>query len=200
MEQVLEKLFGSVPRIRLIKLFVRNPGVGFTLAGVLKKSQCKSPSVRPELRKLEEIGLIKKRVATPKIPGTRKPKKTLIYYTNEAFPLLEELRNLIAKYSFTYRKSLLKKVHELGKVKLAVISGIFINSDRSRTDLLIVGDNLKRGRMDKFLSHLELELGKSLQYTVMDSKEFEYRKTMYDRFLRDILEFPHEKLINKIKI
>ena len=51
-----------------------------------------------------------------------------------------------------------------------------------------------------FLIRTESELGKSVQHTLMDTEEFRYRLDMYDRFLRDILEYPHEKLINKFDI
>jgi len=34
----------------------------------------------------------------------------------------------------------------------------------------------------------------------MNVQDFKYRKDMFDRFVLDILEFPHRKLINKLKI
>ena len=85
-------------------------------------------------------------------------------------------------------------------MKLAVLSGVFINSDNARTDLLIVGDDVKKRALENFLGHTESDLGRPIQYTLMDTEEFRYRMDMYDRFLRDILEYPHAKLINRLDI
>ena len=117
--------------------------------------------------------------------------------------LLPELRDLVSKASVITHGGLLRQIRGLGNVKLCVISGIFLNSngsDNSRTDLLLVGDRIKKGKLDNFLAGIESGLGKTLRYTLMDTEEFKYRLDMYDRFLRDILEYPHEKLINKLRI
>ena len=88
----------------------------------------------------------------------------------------------------------------MGKVKLAVISGVFIQSENSRTDLLIVADGIQKRKLDRFLAKTESEIGRTIHHTVMETEEFQYRMDMYDRFLRDILEYPHQKIINKFNI
>ena len=87
-------------------------------------------------------------------------------------------------------------------MKLVVLSGVFLKPDRelSRTDLLIVGDYVSEKRFQGFLKQLEAEVGCEIQYSLLSSEEFEYRHKMMDRFLRDILERPHEMLINKLKV
>lgn len=126
-------------------------------------------------------------------------KKMDYYYLNHEFEFVNELKDLVIKSSTTSKKKLLKQIRNLGNVKLAIMSGIFLDkSNTSRTDLLIVGENITRKKIVNFLSKIESEIGKSLNYTLMDTEEFKYRLNMYDRFLRDILEFPHEKLINKL--
>ena len=47
---------------------------------------------------------------------------------------------------------------------------------------------------------MEAEIGKELRYAVLNTKEFIYRLDMYDKFIRDILDYPHERLIEKIKV
>ena len=86
------------------------------------------------------------------------------------------------------------------QVKLAVLAGVFLNHENSRTDLLIVGDDITKRKLDRFLLYIESELGRSIQYTLMDMDEFKYRMGMYDRFLRDILEYPHTTIIDRIGI
>ena len=88
----------------------------------------------------------------------------------------------------------------MGGIKLAVLSGIFLNLDNSHADLLLVGDKIKQSKFDRFLKDLEAEVGREINCALMTVKEFNYRYNMYDRFVRDILDFKHEKLINKLKI
>ena len=206
-DQLLEKLFESVPKIRILRLFMQNQDYNFTFSELVKRTSISSPKVKKELQKLLNIKLIKSKIIKIRPEQTSaKPKKlvrakkTKIFYINPSFELLRELHDLIIKSSITSRTKISQRLKKLGNVKLGIISGVFINKDDARADLLIVGDNIKRGAVDNFLHQTESELGKHLQYTVMDTKEFKYRLDMYDRFLRDVLEGPHEKLINKLNI
>ena len=84
-----------------------------------------------------------------------------------------------------------------------IISGVFINKenlDPLITDLLIVGDDVDRRKLRAFLRATEAEVGKEIKFTVMDKEEFQYRLAMFDRFIRVLLESPHEKLINRLGI
>jgi hypothetical protein len=61
-------------------------------------------------------------------------------------------------------------------------------------DLLIVGDRMKRGKIEKGIRRLEAEIGAELVYAIFETKEFNYRLNMYDKLVRDILDYPHEVL------
>lgn len=215
-EQILEKLFESVPKVRLLRLFMRNAESQFSFLEILSRSQLRSLQARKELKKLLKWGVARTKIVPLKYEISRKSrsrkrlpkivvktKKTRVFYANPDFKLLPELRDLISKASVAERGKLLRRMKSLGNVKLCVMSGLFLNSngnDNSRTDLLLVGDNVKKRKLDSFLSQVESELGKAIRYTVMETDEFKYRLDMYDRFLRDILEHPHEKLINRLRI
>lgn len=121
-----------------------------------------------------------------------------VYFINKEFPLFPELRMLILKSAPANRATLAKKISTLGRIKLAVLAGVFINSDTSRADLLLVGDGIKKGRLNAFMAWLESEIGKELNFVCLTTEEFKYRMDMYDRFLRDLLEEPHERLIDKL--
>lgn len=209
MEHILEKLFESVPKARILRIFLRNPDENFTMPELVKRSGLRETQARKELAKLLKFGLLKSKFAQrvyelPPSENTLKKKRKIIkkervYFVNFGFPVITELKNLVTKSSVTSHQKLLQKIKLLGKIKLAVISGILINNDHTRTDLLIVGDHIKKTKFNSLLEILESELGKSIRYTLMDSKEFKYRMDMYDRFLRDILEYPHEKLIDRTR-
>lgn len=203
MEQILEKLFESTAKARILRLFMRNPEDRFGFEQIVSRSQVRARNCRTELKKLVRLGLVNSGTERVELPKKRRGRarfrKVLVYGANTQFMAFRELRDLIARASTAPRKKIFRELHGLGRVKLAVLSGIFINnSENARTDLLVVGDNINKRRFSAFLSNTESELGKSVRYTLMDADEFKYRRNMYDRFLRDILEYPHEKLINKL--
>ena len=186
---------------------MQNPEYNFIFSELVKRTNLNSGTVKKELKKLLNIDLIKTKIVrikpeqvSSKDKKSIRVKKIKIYYINPSFELLKELHDLIIKSSITSKTKLSQRLKKLGRIKLAIISGILINRDDSRADLLVVGDNIKKGALDSFLHQTESELGKHLQYTIMDTKEFKYRLDMYDRFLRDVLEGPHEKLINRSNI
>lgn len=213
MEQILEKLFESVPKVRILRIFIQNAEQFFTFHEIAKRSMVRIGRARKEVSKLLKIGVLKRKKATIKYEIRRKSrekgkkqsvifrtKKADVFYSNPNFKLLSELRELVTKSSVASRKKILQQIKGLGKIKLAILSGTFLHNENARTDLLIVGDAIKRGRLEHFLSQLESDLGHSINYTCMDVAEFKYRLNMYDRFLRDLLENNHEKLINKLRI
>lgn len=126
------------------------------------------------------------------------------YTLNPNFEFFTELRSLLLKSSPAEKEKMTKKVSELGRVRLALISGIFLNDPdttsqyESPADLFIVGDDIDRKRLRNFLANLEAEVGAEVKLTIMDKEEFTYRYSMFDRFVRVLLEGPHEKIINKL--
>lgn len=123
------------------------------------------------------------------------------YMLDNSFEFLYELRDLILKSSPAEKNSIVEKVNKLGRIKLAIIAGIFMNKenpDPTIADLLIVGNDIDNRRLKNFLKALEAEVGKEIKFTVMEREEFQYRLSMFDRFIRVLLESPHEKLINRL--
>ena len=213
MDTILQTLFESLAKIRLLRLFLQNSERDFTLQEIEQLTQIKRGSFFRDLHKLIKSGLVKEKLGTAREEkkddslilkkhkqGHIKPKKIIFYSVNPEFPVFSELYNLIIKSSTASRKKLLINIKRLGKIRLAVLTGIFLNDETSRLDLMIVGDDIKKRSLEKFLAITESELGKTLRYTVMDTEEFRYRMNMYDRFLRDVLEKNHEKLINKLSL
>jgi hypothetical protein len=129
-----------------------------------------------------------------------------LYALNPDFEFFKELRELILKSSPAEKDKMIKRISSLGKVKLVIIAGIFmVNKDSvdvidSEVDLFIVGDDIDRAKFHSFLKSLEAEVGKEIRFGLMDKEEFGYRFGMFDRFVRVLLESPHEKLIDRLGI
>ena len=67
-------------------------------------------------------------------------------------------------------------------------------------EALIVGDKIEQRKMVNIIKTMESELGRELRYSTFETKEFQYRFGMYDKLIRDVLDYPHQKIINKMGI
>jgi len=120
---------------------------------------------------------------------------------NTNFSFLNELRSLVLKSSPDEKRDLTERINKIGRIKFAAIAGVFMNKesqDPSLADLLIVGDDIEPRKLRGFLKSLEADIGREVKYAVMEKDEFTYRLSMFDRFIRVLLESTHEKLINKL--
>ena len=189
-KEILEQLFDSPVKVRLLKLFLRNKGLLFSLREISRRIKSDLSVCKRQVKKLESIKFINVRIKSNKKH----------YSVNPNFDFYKELKTLVLKSSPASKDRILKRLRTLGKINLAIISGIFIDSDNSRMDILIVGDNIKKKNLSSFLRDLEAEVGKEIDYVILSTEDFKYRYDMFDRFLRDVLEKPHEKLINKLKL
>jgi len=119
------------------------------------------------------------------------------YSLNPKFEFLADLKNLMLTPPPASLGRMEKRIAGLGRVKLALVSGVFLNKENV-ADILIVGDDVDRRKFKTFLKSLEAEIGTQIIYAIMDREEFNYRKAMFDRFVRLMLEGPHEVLIDRI--
>lgn len=129
------------------------------------------------------------------------------YVLNPDFEFFSELKAIMLKASSSEKEQLTRTISKLGRIKLAVISGVFLDSQNANVelnnamaDLLIVGEDISKKKLSAFLKQLEADVGSEIRFGIMDKEEFDYRYTMFDRFVRMLLEGPHEKIINRIGI
>ncbi|MCH7883385.1 hypothetical protein IIA95_03155 [Patescibacteria group bacterium] len=202
MPDILSQLFSSDALIKIMRLFLLNPEEIFDLRDVCRRTKISLKNVRRELKLLSNIEFIRSSVREEEIQlrGKHKTRKKKIegWRLNSQFSLLPHLKVLILDTTPIDRDKLLYRFNDLGsRLKLVMISGIFLDDENSRVDMLIVGDSISRSRLERILSSIEAELGKEIKYAVFSTDEFLYRVNMYDHFIRDILNAPHEKLLNK---
>jgi hypothetical protein len=182
--EILGKMLGSIGRVKIMKLFLLNKGKGFNTGEVVKRSRASANLVRKEMRLLASVNFIKKRSSA-----------SLEWFFNPAFKYGAEFEELLVRSHTLNNDHIIDNFKNIGKVKLMVVAGVFIKNSESRVDLLIVGDSLKRKRIEDGIRKLESEIGTELVYAIFDTKEFLYRISMYDKLVRDILDFPHEVLV-----
>jgi hypothetical protein len=161
-----------------MRLFLLNPAAAFSIPEVARRSRVTPAAARRELRMLSAIGFIKSR-------GKE-------WRMNPGFLYRAEVEALLINADTLDKKKLSEGLRKLGRVKLLILSGIFIKSKDSAVDLFLVGDALKRAKIEKKIKELEAEIGVELRWAIFSTKEFTYRLNMYDKLVRDVLDFPHE--------
>jgi hypothetical protein len=187
---ILGTLFDSPARVKIMRLFLLNQKAVLRPSTVSSRSNVTSAVSRRELALLSRAGFIVRR-------KERQSGKMIEGWTfNNEFEFTEALQNLLFGTEFINLDELGKRFKKAGKVKLLLLSGVFNHSPSARLDLLIVGDNLKRPVVDRIIRSLEAEIGKELAYAAFETSEFVYRASMYDKLIRDVIDFPHEKIIS----
>lgn len=185
----IEDLFSGINKLKIIKYFIRNPEGFFEKSEITRRLEIRSDVFGKEAKSLIADNFLK----------FKKRGKFICYSLNDNFYLYPELKNLINKSIPINDNELILKLQRLGKVRLALAAGVFIDRDDSRADMVIVG-KINPSKFDKFIKSMESRVGKELNFVVMTIEEFKYRHMMFDRFVHDILEAPHKKLIDKIKL
>ncbi len=204
--EILAKLFGSASRVKIIKLFLFNPMQGFSKSDVIRRAKVSASVARKEINMLEQIGMLKHCTFYPSSAtededqSKPKGKKTAGFMVNPGFEFLKQLQSLLIHINPLRHDEILKRLSSVGKLKLVIIAGVFIQNWDSRIDILIVGDRIKMGMVDQALRYLESEVGKELRYAVFETDDFKYRLNIYDKLVRDVIDYPHQKIVNKIDI
>jgi hypothetical protein len=111
---------------------------------------------------------------------------------------LVPLQNFLINVEPLKPAEIIRRLGKLGPMKLIITSGVFIQDKESRVDLLVVGDHIKKASLENVIKTLEAEIGKELRYAYFTTEDFKYRLSMFDKLIRDILDYPHRKILNKI--
>jgi len=178
-----------------MRLFLLNSESNFEIEEIISRSRVMKNNTRKEINALLAMGFIKQKTIVKE--GYRGAKKKVMAWSlNPSFQYLGSLRDLLIDPSLLLQEDLPQRFKQVGKIKLMIVSGVFIGDNKSRADLMIVGDKLKKNILQQVIKGLEAEIGKELDYVVFDTEEFKYRLDMYDKLVCDIIDLPHEKLID----
>jgi len=210
---MLGKLFGSNARVKILKLFILHPRERFYIRQIARDLKLQLNSVRRELENLEQFGLLISNSAANleqdensnlfvldekgKKSGGKKDKKKKIkalaksekkyYQVNAGFILYDEIKSLLVKAQFLYEREFVDRLRKAGAPRLLILTGFFVNKQNGLVDMLLVG-RFNKPKLLKIIRGLEGELGREVNFAVMDMREFKYRKDITDIFLYDILE------------
>jgi hypothetical protein len=193
---MIEQLFGSKTRVKLLHLFYSNPNRSFYVREITRKIDEQINSVRRELANLLSIGII----------SSDTTNNRLYYEVNQKYEHYKSLQSIFGQSTGTSPKTKSEatppvpdSLSALGNVEVAVLTGQFTRDETSGVDILIVGD-INKTQLNKYISELESKEGKELRYAVMSVDEFNYRQEVHDRFIDLVIDSKKQVLVDKHKL
>ncbi|MBI3963628.1 MAG: hypothetical protein HY341_01385 [Candidatus Kerfeldbacteria bacterium] len=184
---MLEQLFSSRTRVKLLRLFLSNPDESFYVRELTRRIKERINSVRRELANLEEIGVVHSETVNRK----------RYYRADTSFLLYRELRALILKAQVALERSMASEIQKVGHIRYMALTGVFTNVPEAKTDLLIVGQ-INRRRLKALMKKFQTGFSRELNYTAMSMQEYKYRRDVTDRFLYSVLDNPKIVLIDDV--
>lgn len=189
---MIEQLFGSKTRVKLLQLFYSNPNRSFYVREITRKIDEQINSVRRELSNLLSIGIITSDTTNNK----------LYYEVNQKFEYYKPLQQIFgggvkktAKAGDKVDSESDNDLKSIGHVELAIYTGQFTRDDSAGIDFLVVGD-VNPNALQKYVDELEAKEGKALRYTVMSLSDFKYRQQIRDRFTQGVLQAKKQVLVD----
>lgn len=179
---MIDALFGSKTRVKLLHLFMNNPNRAFYVREITRKIDEQINSVRRELANMLSIGIIQSDSANNK----------LYYEVNQNYIHYEPLKaifadgQLVSKAAQSTSSDWANRLKVLGDVRVALMAGALVRGSKSEVDVLLAG-SINKNQAKRFIKELEGEEGRSLNYTVMSYEDFYYRLSIRDRFITDII-------------
>lgn len=185
---MLAQLLSSKPKSKLVNLFLANPARSFSFTELRVSTGCSSVLLKKTIRELDKIGFL----------IVHEKHRVRYYQTNKHFALYPELVTLLRKVKQVPQDLLARNAARVGDLKFVAITGVFAGRPRIDTDILLVG-KVSPAKLKKFLKLAERFAEAEVNYTVLSPSEFEYRKIMNDRFVKNILENDPVVVLDKIK-
>lgn len=190
-----------------MRFFLFNPDKIYSSKEAASRAHASAREAEKELRIFEKANFIKRRVIIETEIINRRNKKPLVrrrklngWTLDRLFPYLLPLKNLIINTTLIDHREMIRRLARAGSLKLVIAAGVFIQQEESRLDLLIVGDHLKKAVIGRVVKVMESEIGKELRYVILETLEFKYRASICDKLIRDVMDYPHQKLLDKFEI
>lgn len=189
--KLLDTILGSETRARVLKFFFRRANESFRIGEAARLIRQNYNTTSSYVEELTKIGVLNHTKGT----GSGSFYGVNTHFSN--YPSLKEFVQQIFPISTTQAAEQIKKT---GRIRLALLSGIFLNQEGSAIDLFIVADDVDEQKLKEFIAELEAQVGKELNYTSMDTAEFTYRYNIYDRFVRNIMKRSNIKLVDNLSL
>ncbi len=188
---MIDALFGSKTRVKLLHLFLSNPGKSFYVREITRLIDEQINSVRRELANMLEVGVITSDSADNK----------LYYEVNQRYEHYVALKAIFTGSSdqalapIEDDSSWHSLFEDVPSLNLVVAAGVLVKGSLSGVDLLLVGSP-PAAKLKKVMKKIESLEGRELNYSVLSYDEFYYRLSIRDKFITGILSGKHSVLVD----
>lgn len=189
---MIDALFGSKTRVKLLHLFMNNPGKSFYVREITRLIDEQINSVRRELANMLKVGIIISDSADNK----------LYYEVNQRYEFYVPLRAIFSDQKMATlpeassdKSDWSKAVIALPHLRVAVAAGVLEKGSTSNVDLLLVG-NLPVAKIKLAIKRIEEHEGREINYATMKYEEFYYRLSVRDKFITEIINSKHSVLVD----
>jgi len=193
---MIDALFGSKTRVKLLHLFLNNPGKSFYVREITRKIEEQINSVRRELSNMMTVGIITSDSSDNK----------LYYQINQRYEYYVPLRAIfsdeapamdipVVKSDDSYVEKYSSMLRDIAGVRLVVFAGVLIRGSTTDVDILLVG-NIASARVKSVIKSIEKSEGRDINYCVLSYDEFYYRLSVRDKFITEIINGKHKIIID----
>jgi hypothetical protein len=200
MADPLSILFGSTTRVKLLRFFLFNPSREFTFDDMCRRARLVRRTARTEISALERSGVISKRTIYIVPPGKEKKTKAIGYGLNKKFPELQALQTFLFETAPIDGKKLLLHLRKAGTIDFLAVAGIFVREFEQQLDVLISMKKISQAKVETAIRALESEIGIELRFAILTSEDLLYRVGMNDKLMRDVFDYKHQILVDKIGV
>jgi len=187
---ILETLFSSGPRVRILRAFLFQPETKLTVSQIAERADVTGGTARSHAEVLHKINLLKK----VKMDGDD------AWQLDTDSKLRKPLHQIILMHQKVTPEDIAERLRKVGDVSLLILSGVFTGAQNRPIDVLVSGRNVDKSKLSRALTNIEKNYGTELRYTYLPEDEFNFRFNVYDRLIRDVLDYPHQILINDLNI
>lgn len=188
---MIDALFGSKTRVKLLHLFLNHPGQSFYVREITRVIDEQINSVRRELANMLNVGIITSDSADNK----------LYYEVNQRYEHYVPLRAIFADQHVEaiadteLATSWHEELKQLSGVRIVLTAGVLVKGSTSAVDILLVGD-VQPAKLKKVMKDIEKVEGRELNYSLLSYDEFYYRLSVRDKFITEILNGNHAVLVD----
>lgn len=225
---MIEQLFGSKTRVKLLRLFFSNPNRSFYVREITRIVDEQINSVRRELANMLSLGIITSDSANNKL--YYEVSQTYEYYDalHSMFSELENKEDAKEKSKEvtksdtkkSTKKTSTAKSEEVTETKEAdksielpeaqhwakagnivgiAYSGVYTRDEKSGVDILIIGDAVV-STIEAVITDLEKEKNVELRYAVIEQSEWKYRKQVRDKFWLQFMAAKKQIVLDKAEV
>jgi len=183
---MLEKLFSSRVRTKLLTKFLLSPGIGFNAWELAQSLDENYSAVWRELGNLERLGILQNAEA-----GNAR-----VYNVNPHCSIIPELRSIFIKTEGV-GEALRSQLTQNPEIKAAFIFGSYASGDadmNSDLDLMIIG-NIELNQFALVIASLERDLQRPINYLIYSIEEWDNKLANGDAFALNVKNSPKIMLI-----